>query len=242
MMIEHDFLRRNFLVFFFILSISPGIKAQTSGANMKTSNVIEVYDEYGKPMSTPNKKNVSGSPYLNPEWGSGTIFFKNGKVVPLMEVQLNLQKNELYFKRDGKPFKFSDSVLGFRVIYAVQSMVYNDIFRSGYPVAGRNDENYFYQLLVDGKQIQLIADRSRQLVDDYTYIGGEKSTYRDDEVLYVYDAANQRMFEIKNLKHAKDIIIAAFPDRKKDIEQICTEQKLGLKTRDDLIALVQALQ
>jgi hypothetical protein len=242
MMIKHAYVRPYFLMGILLLLTGFKIQAQTAGANMKTSNVIELYDDEGKPMSTPNRKNVAGSPMLNPEWGSGTIFFQSGKVVPLMEVQLNLQKNELYFKREGKPFKFSDSVVGFRVIYAIQNQVYNDIFHSGYPVTGRNKETYFYQLLVDGKQIQLIADRSRQLVDAYTYTGGEKSAYRDDEVLYVFDAANQRMFEIKNLKHAKDIIIAAFPDRKKDIEQICTEQKLGLKTREDLIALVQALQ
>lgn len=239
---KHDFLMQKLLVLLSVVAIVPGVNAQTSGANMKTSNVIELYDDYGKPMSTPNKKNVTGSPMLNPEWGSGTIFFQNGKVVPLMEIQLNLQKNELYFKRDGKPFKFSDSVVGFRVIYAIQNQVYNDIFRSGYPVTGRNKETYFYQLLVDGKQIQLIADRSKQLVDAYTYTGGEKFTYRDDEVLYVFDAANHKMTEIRNLKQSRGIITAAFPDRKKDIERICAEQKLELKTREELITLVQGLQ
>jgi hypothetical protein len=236
------YLKTYFLVGFLLLLTGFKLSAQTAGANMKTSNVIELYDDEGKPMSTPNRKNVTGSPMLNPEWGSGTIFFQNGKVVPLREVQLNLQKNELYFKREGKPFKFSDSVVGFRVVYAVQNQVYNDIFRSGYPVTGRNKETYFYQLLVDGKQIQLIADRSRQLVDAYTYTGGEKSTYRDDEVLYVFDVANQKMIEIKNLKNSKSIISSAFPDRKQDIDRLCAEKKLEMKTREDIIALVNGLQ
>jgi hypothetical protein len=35
-------------------------------------------------------------------------------------------------------------------------------------VTGKNKETHFYQLLVDGKEIQLIADRSKQLVDANT--------------------------------------------------------------------------
>jgi hypothetical protein len=94
------------------------IIGQTSVRNPRTSSVVEVFDEEGRPMSSAFRKNVTGPPLLNPEWGSGTIFFKNGKVTPLMEIQFNLQKNELYFRRDGKSFMFSDSVSGFRVIYA----------------------------------------------------------------------------------------------------------------------------
>ena len=185
---------------------------------------------------------MTGSPLLNPDWGSGTIFFKNGKVTTLIEIQFNLQKNELYFRREGKSFLFSDSVSGFRIIYALQDLVYNDIFRSGYPETGRNKMTYFYQLLVDGKEIQLLADRYKQLVDAYTYAGGEKSTYKEDEALYIFDVANRKMIEIKNLKNAKSTLLSAFPDRKNAINQVCEQQKLGMKTREDLITLVKGLQ
>jgi hypothetical protein len=234
--------KRFFLSGLILLSLNLSISAQTAGANVKTSSVVELYDEDGKPMSTPGKKNVTGSPMLNPDWGSGTIFFKNGKVTTFMEIQLNLQKNELYFRREGKSFMFSDTVTGFRIIYALQDLVYNDIFRSGYPETGRNKATHFYQLLVEGNNIQLLADRSKQLVDAYTYSGGEKSTYREDEVLYVFDVAKQKMTEIKNMKNAKSIISAAFPDRKNDINRICDQQKSGIKTREDLVVLVKGLQ
>lgn len=235
-------LKRFFLTCLFLISLHLSINAQTAGANVKTSSVVELYDEEGRPMSTPGKKNVTGSPLLNPDWGSGTIFFKNGKVTPMMEIQLNLQKNELYFRREGKAFMFSDSVSGFRIIYAVQDLVYNDIFRSGYPETGRNKTTHFYQLLVDGKDIQLLADRYKQLVDAYTYAGGEKSTYREDEAIYVFDVANLKMIEIKNMKNAKSVLLSAFPDRKNDINLVCEQQKLGMKTREDLVALVKRLQ
>ena len=234
--------KRFFLTCLFLCSLHVTISAQTAGANVKTSSVVELYDDEGKPMSTPGKKNVTGSPLLNPEWGSGTIFFKNGKVTPMMEIQLNLQKNELYFRREGKAFIFSDSVSGFRIIYAVQDLIYNDIFRSGYPETGRNKTTHFYQMLVDGKDIQLLADRYKQLVDAYTYAGGEKSTYREDEALYVFDVSNRKMIEIKNLKNAKSTLLSAFPDRKNDINRVCEQQKLGMKTREDLITLVKELQ
>ena len=242
MKLNDGLVKRFFLSGLFLLSLNLSISAQTAGANVKTSSVVELYDDEGKPMSTPGKKNITGSPLLNPDWGSGTIFFKNGKVTPMMEIQLNLQKNELYFRREGKAFLFSDSVSGFRIIYAIQDLVYNDIFRSGYPETGRNKSTHFYQLLVEGKEIQLLADRYKHLVDAYTYSGGEKSTYREDEALYIFDVANQRMIEIKNLKNAKSVLLSAFPDRKNDINQVCEQQKLGMKTREDLIALVKGLQ
>jgi hypothetical protein len=238
----NQYIKRFFLSGLLLFSLHLSMDAQTAGANVKTSTVVELYDDEGKPMSTPGKKNVTGSPYLNPDWGSGTIFFKNGKVTQMMEIQLNLQKNELYFRRDGKSFMFSDSVSGFRIIYALQDLVYNDIFRSGYPENGRNKTTHFYQLLVDGKEIQLLADRFKHLVDAYTYSGGEKSTYREDEALYIFDVANQRMTEIKNLKNAKGAILSAFPDRKNDINMVCEQQKLAMKTREDLITLVKGLQ
>ena len=231
-----------FLSGLFLLCLSLSVSAQTAGANVKTSSVVELYDESGKPMSTPGKKNVTGSPMLNPDWGSGTIFFKNGKVTTFMEIQLNLQKNELYFRREGKSFLFTDTVSGFRIIYAQENLVYNDIFRSGYPETGRNKSTHFYQLLVDGKEIQLLADRYKQLVDAYTYAGGEKSTYREDEALYIFDVAKGKMTEIKNLKNAKSTIMSAFPGRKNDINQVCEQQKLGMKTREDVIALIKGLQ
>jgi hypothetical protein len=242
MKLNDGLVKRFFLSGLFLLSLNLSISAQTAGANVKTSSVVELYDDEGKPMSTPGKKNITGSPLLNPDWGSGTIFFKNGKVTPMMEIQLNLQKNELYFRREGKAFLFSDSVSGFRIIYAIQDIVYNDIFRSGYPETGRNKSTHFYQLLVEGKEIQLLAYRYKHLVDAYTYAGGEKSTYREDEALYIFDVANQRMTEIKNLKNAKSVLLSGFPDRKNDINLVCEQQKLGMKTREDLIALVKGLQ
>lgn len=238
----NKYIKQYFLLAIFFTVNCISVNAQTVGGNPRTSSVVEVYDDYGKPMSTPSKKNITGSPMLNPDWGSGTIFYKNGKIVQLIELQLNLQKNELYFRRDGKSYKFSDTITGFRLIYATNDLAYSDIFRSGYPVTGKNKATHFYQLLVDGKNIQLIADRSKQMVDAYTYAGGEKSTYREDEFLFVYDVANQKMIEIKNLKNSKSIITSAFPNRKLDIERICADQKLSMKKREDIIALIQGLQ
>jgi hypothetical protein len=88
----------------------------------------------------------------------------------------------------------------------------------------------------------LISDRSKKLQDAYTYSGGEKSVYREEEVLYLFDVANGKMIEIKSLKNAKPVLISTFPDRKAEIDRIYAEQKSGIKTREEVIALVQALQ
>ena len=48
--------KRFFLTGLFLCSLHLSISAQTAGANVKTSSVVELYDEEGKPMSTPGKR------------------------------------------------------------------------------------------------------------------------------------------------------------------------------------------
>ena len=234
---------RNSLILVLIqIAFSCSGHAQTASQKMRSDVVVEAYDDKGKPFAVSNRRNVEGSEMLNPDWGSGIVFFRNGRISPSMEIQLNLEKNELYFRRDEKTFMFTDSVSGFRVIYMDHDKLYNEIFRSGYPDHVGKKTTYFYQLLVDGKEIQLLLDRSKHLIDAYKYNEGEKSVYREDMYLYAYNVAKLEIVEIKNLKQAKSIIISIMPDRENDINRICDEQKLTMKTREDVIKLVQGLQ
>jgi hypothetical protein len=227
-------------ILYFVVSVE-NIYAQTVSSK-STLGSMEAFDANGKPFATQNHDHIWGSPLLNTEWGVGVVSYKNGKVVNPIQIQFNLQKNELYFQQDGKKFMFTDTVSEFRIIYAIKDSAYSEKYRSGYPSSGKNKITHFYQVIADGKNIQLISDRTRKLLDTYTYAGGENFTYRDDEVLYVYDVPNKRMVEIKNLKNSKAIFLSAFPDRKSDIERICVEQKSEVKTREEVIALVNALQ
>jgi hypothetical protein len=227
-------------IFFFMVS-NENIYAQTV-ARTNTLGSMEAYDENGKPFATQHYEHIGGSPMLNPDWGSGVVTYMNGRVVSPIQIQFNLQKNELYFLRDGKKFTFTDTVSEFRIIFVVNDSAYAEKFRSGYPSSGKNNSTHFYQVLVDSKSKQLISDRSKKLQDAYTYSGGEKSVYREEEVLYLFDVANRKMIEIKNLKNTKGVLISSFPDRKAEIDRIYAEQKSGIKTREELMALVQTLQ
>lgn len=229
------------ITIFFLMVSSGNIYAQ-SVTRKNTLGSMEAFDENGKPFATQHNEHIGGSPLLNPDWGSGVVTYKNGRVVSPIQIQFDLQKNELYFQRDGKKFTFTDTVSEFRIIFLVNDSAHSENFRSGYPSVGKNHSTHFYQLLVDGKNMQLIADRSRKLLDGYTYYGGEKSVYREDEVLYLFDVAKKKMIEIKNFKNSKSIITKAFPNRKLDIDRICADQKLEMKKREDIIALIQGLQ
>jgi hypothetical protein len=229
------------IIFCFLIGSSGNINAQIV-SKTNTLGSMEAFDENGKPFSTQHNEHISGSPMLNPEWGTGVVSYKNGRVISPIQIQFNLQKNELYFSRDGKSFMFTDTVSEFRIIFKESDSAIAQKFRSGYPSIGKNKSTHFYQVLVDNKSKQLISDRSKKLQDAYTYSGGEKSVYREEEVLYLFDVANGKMIEIKSLKNAKPVLISTFPDRKAEIDRIYAEQKSGIKTREEVIALVQALQ
>jgi hypothetical protein len=229
------------IIFCFFIGSGGNITAQTV-TRKSTLGSMEAYDENGKPFATQHNDHIGGSPMLNPDWGSGVVSYKNGKVVSPIQIQFNLQKNELYFQREGKKFMFTDTVSEFRIIFSENDSAISQKFRSGYPSIGKNKSTHFYQVLVDNKTKQLISDRSKKLLDAYTYSGGENSVYREEEVLYLFDTANRKMIEIKNLKNAKAVLTSSFPDHKAEIDRIYAEQKSGIKTREELIALVRALQ
>ena len=229
------------VTFFFLMVTSGNIYAQ-SVSQKSTLGSMEAFDENGKPFATQHKEHIGGSPMLNPDWGSGVVTYRNGRVVSPIQIQFDLQKNELYFQREGKKFTFTDTVSEFSIIFIVNDSVLSEKFRSGYPSSGKNHSTHFYEVLVDGKNMQLIADRSRKLLDAYTYYGGDKSVYREEEVLYLFDVSKKKMIDIKNFKNSKSIITSAFPNRKSDIDRICDDQKLEMKKREDIIALIQGLQ
>lgn len=229
------------IIFCYFITYGENINAQTV-SNKNTLGQMEAFDENGKPFARQHNEHIVGSPLLNPDWGSGVVSYKNGRVVSPIQIQFNLQKNELYFQRDGKKFMFTDTISEFRIIYAVNDSALSEKFRSGYPSSGKNKSTHFYQIVADGKNMQLISDRSRKLLDAYTYYGGENSAYREEEILYLFDVPNQKMIEIKSIKNSKSIITSAFPDRKSDIDRICADQKLEMKKREDIITLIKELQ
>ena len=202
--------------------------------------VMESFDAEGKPFSRTNsaRSKPQGSPMLNPDWGSGIVYFRSGKQTKPMEVQFNLQRNQLTFREGNKVMSFSDPVSAFRIIYVFQDSLHSQMFRSGYPADHGRQDDFFYQVWVDGERYQLLSDRSMQAIDAYTYLGGEKMEYRHTEVFYLFDVRKNAFIEIR-LGKKKWLPGAA--ELQNEVAAIAAREKLSVDKPGDWPALVTAL-
>lgn len=215
------------------------VKSQSVTSQVSTNFLVEAYNIRGRPIVSKNPSDVEGSPLLSDDWSKGTVYFKDGGVAGKVDLKFNLEKNELYFNRNGELFLFNDPVSGFRMDVTNDGQSKEYLFRSGYPVHGRFSKETLYEVIADGSKFQLVNYKFSYPSDIYVYGStGSKKKYTPAEEIYVFDVAYGKMTKVKRNESA---IAEALPDLKVKINQICTANKLKLKTNDDLIKLFELL-
>lgn len=211
---------------------------QSISSNISTNFFVDAYNIRGRPFTNPDASNIEGSPLLNQDWGRGTVYFKDGAVAQNIELKFNLEKNELYFNREGEMFVFNDPIMSFRMNYASSKGNKEVHFRSGYPVNGRLLKETFYEVLEDGAKFQFVAYRFIYLADSYRYGGQAKKVFTENEELYIYDVSFGKMMKIKR---AESSIVEALPDLKDKISSVIRDNKLKLKSNEDLKKIIAEL-
>ncbi|MFN5376281.1 MAG: hypothetical protein ACK492_07980 [Chitinophagaceae bacterium] len=212
--------------------------AQSTTNSQSTNFYLEAYNIRGRPFVNPDASNIEGSPLLNLDWGQGTVYFKDGTVAQNVELKFNLEKNELYFNRDGELFLFNDPVMSFRMSYSSSAGKKEVHFRSGYPLNGRLNKETFYEVLEDGAKFQFLVYRSTYLADSYQYGGQAKKAFKEIEELYVFDVAFGKMIKIKRTEAS---LVEALPDLKDKISSAIRNNRLKLKTNEDFARIFTEL-
>lgn len=218
--------------------VSGGIAQSIVSGGISTNVYVEAYNIRGKPFNNSEATNIEGSPLLNPSWGLGTVYFKDGSVAQNVELRFNLEKNELYFNREGEMYVFNDPVSSFRMNYSISAAKKEVYFRSGYPVNGRLSKETFYEVEEDGAKFQLINYRFIYLADSYQYGGTAKKVFTEKEELYVFDVAFGKTSKIKRTEAD---VLNALPDLKEKIASIVSKNKLKLKVNEDMKKLFTEL-
>jgi len=221
-----------------MIFIAVDAVGQSISSNVSTNFFVEAYNIRGRPFTNPDASNIEGTPLLNQDWGKGTVYFKDGAVAQNIDLKFNLEKNELYFNRDGEMFVFNDPILSFRMTYSSSTGKKEVHFRSGYPVNGRLLKETFYEVLEDGAKFQFVAYRFTYLADSYRYGGQSKKVFTENEELYIYDVA---FGKISKIKKSESSLAEALPDLKDKVSTIIRDQKLKLKSNDDIKKIIAEL-
>jgi hypothetical protein len=194
---------------------------------------VEVYDNTGKPLTSTNKE-VLGSPFLNETWGKGEVRLKNGFLLKNAELQFDLYDNELHFKKDNIAYKFVDSLKEFAMEFKDGEEMQSVFFRSGYPPIEKKYTPSFYQVLADGKKVQLLKYVSKEIREKYNYMAPLSKEYQLSVSYYVYDAVTGT---IKNIKLSKNVLIKAMPQYENSIRMFSKKKDYKFNSENEIVQL-----
>lgn len=233
--------RPSFLVILVLLTVNIPFSsaAQSITGSVSTNVYMEAYNIRGRAFENKNAVLYEGTPLLNDSWGKGSVIFKDGKIVKELELKFNLEKNELYFNREGEMFLFNDPIASFQISYGTGNRNILSNFKSGYPVHGRLGEQIFYEIIFEGPRFHMLSFRYAYLGDANRYGGGGvKQAFVYGEELYVYDVSANSMHRVKRQETS---FKEALPKLQDQITKVCSENKLKLKNNEELVKLFTIL-
>ncbi|OOQ60800.1 hypothetical protein [Mucilaginibacter pedocola] len=163
----------------------------------------------GVPLANKDYTDVVGSPYLNKEWGDGTVLLENGESLKDLKLKYNVMENILSFtdKPDGSEYGFKEPIKEFTITYNDEDQSVTKRFRSGYNGIYKTTPKSFFEVVADGKT-QLLKRNNMGIVMSTVYNSASVTkNFKDDYNYYlVIDGAAQ---PIKNDPKA---IIAKLPE------------------------------
>jgi hypothetical protein len=231
---NHPVMKKILLLFF--LFCDHWSFGQLDFKNSNVGRVMDLADLDGRSLLKKYDPEVTGSPFINDDWVSAKLTLSRGKEIGPLPIKLNIESNELYFLDSaGKEMIAADGLVK-KVdcidYYTKDSTRY--IFKSGYPPIEAQKENYFYQVLTEGR-IELLARKFKYIRSERNDLSGDvsKSFVDGIVVLYVYAYGM-----IQPLKSNKDFIATLWDENKQqEMNKYISDNKINFKSTSDLIKL-----
>lgn len=178
---------------------------------------------------------ITGSPFINSDWVLAKITLSKGYETGPIPVKLNIENNELYFRDSTGKEMIAIEGLVKKIdcfnFYSKDSIQY--VFKSGYPGIDKQNENYYYQVLTEGK-IELLARRFKYIRVVKDELSGEITKEFVDGIVVLY-------ISINNIIHAyhptKSFVISLLKDKEQSINIFIDTNKINFKKIPDLIKL-----
>lgn len=180
--------------------------------------------------SSGEYKGVAGNQYFLKDWSDGVIRFSSGKVTDKFKLKFDVAQNRLLLQFNGSTFAAESKVNEF-VMYTRKKDSF--VFRKGYPVTDRGNEETFYQVLEKGKAT-LLRLNAKDIVEEKEILESKVSRhYTDVEQFYIFRDGG--MHKIEKETPLPDIL----SDRKDDLKNYISEQQLKMRSGDDLVKVVK---
>ncbi len=212
--------------------------AQIDNSYQVHGDYLNIYGNSGNELSVNGHSNLTGSPMLNSNWGTGSVMFKNGKQASNVEMQFNLQNNTLYFRSNSSVYMFAEKVIAFKISYSEDGKKKEAIFKNGYPDRAGNATDFFYEVINNGPNIHFIKRIHSEINQHYVYGAAAQENYEVSEEPYLYIVKDNQLIKISETVKS---VSNALSDYEEQIKKIITDNNYKLNNDKEINQLVTNL-
>lgn len=193
-----------------------------------------VYDAKGQVTAKNEYVDVTGSPYLSPDWLIGSFTLANGKSYSDMKIKYDLVKDMMYVKGgDDDLIRLLEPVKEFKLNVPVSGGMDVRYYKSGYTNIPNTTNSYYFEVLEGGKtQLLKRASKIVQVNKEYNSATSSKS-FEDITKYYLYTDGKGSL-----VKKDKKSVLAALGNKQAELETYIKDNKLNIKSDEDFAKLI----
>jgi hypothetical protein len=175
---------------------------------------------------------VAGDPYVDKEFATGEIVFKDSTVAREIPLRLNFYTDNIEFKKNDTILALANPGLVDHLSFGYRNFIYSKYKEGAFIKQG------FFEVLADGETKLLLhreAIIKREQLPASNYEGGNYRDYfRNSETYYIKkgDAIATR------ISKTKKSVLKTLGDHSAELEKFIKEKKLKLSRPDGLIDLI----
>jgi hypothetical protein len=218
-----------FLVGGFLLQLIPGrVQGQEPPNFVPSYQTVNVYN--GSMMAKGGAE-VNGTPLFTSIWKQGLIRLVDGRSFRAVPVQIDLEKQLVYYKKpDGSVEEVQQGLVS-QVIILDTLGTANVTFQfvSGYPPIDNQTTTNFYLLLDSGRVSFLESVRKRYIQERNEYTSETNKEYRTYEDFYVFVKG-----KMTRIKKDEKFFLELTGDKQTQMESFVKENKISFKSEEDI--------
>ena len=230
-----------FFLFILFWLTSPILQAQSTSPSpdQPGSSFVQMNDVSGKPIPSSDRLGIEGTPMLFPTWSIGAVQFKNGTQARGLELEYSLINDQLHFKREGAAYLFADTISAFTLLNNQNGTEEKVSFRRVFHIPEEKSDAQFYQIMEDGKNVQVLKHMTKKVEEEYVYNLPPRKFYALSEEWWILDVRKNKLFKVNNKKKS---LLDALPDYAQSIDQLSAGNKSkNSYTNDELIVIAKSL-
>ncbi|WP_316841061.1 hypothetical protein [Pedobacter gandavensis] len=213
--------------FRFLILIACLFQVENAMSQAGAGGNMLLNDNLGRPIAGREYVDIKGSPFLTEDWIKGIVKLENGDTFKDIDLKLNVKDYILLFKgKNNEALAFVKKPLEFRL--------YDRLFRTGYNLADKSDQNAYYEVLYDGgaKLLKLISKDIKE-AREYNSATTTK-TFVETAKYYIAIDGNS----LVEITRSKNSILGALKGPKvEQVKKYLSENKLNLKDDADLVKI-----